>query len=54
MPKNLKGQGLKDTHLFAHLLARRSRWRLSHNEYLWGRIMKTRYLCELSIEDWFR
>jgi hypothetical protein len=51
MPKNLGGWGLKNIYQFSQSLVAKSLWWLTHNSLLWGRVMQSKYIKGISMED---
>jgi len=52
--KGLGGWGLKNIFLFSQALAAKGGWRLIKTDSLWTRVIKHKYLTNISIEDWIR
>jgi hypothetical protein len=52
--KEAGGWGLTNIHIFSLAPADKSLWRLVYNEGLWGKIMKSKYLRRISMENLFR
>jgi hypothetical protein len=54
MPKSIGGWGLKNIYQISQYLAAKIVWWLTHNFSLWGRVMWSKYLNGLSMEDQYR
>jgi len=52
--KKQGGWGLENVYLFVQVLIAKSLWRLLFIEGLWGKIIRCKYLCHLSVEQWIR
>jgi hypothetical protein len=51
-PKNIRGWGLKDIHLFGHSLAAKSLWQMMTKDNLWSKIITHKYIAPNSLLDW--
>ena len=54
VPKGLGGWGLKDIFLFSKALAAKGGWRLLKSNSLWSRVIKQKYLPNVSLLEWIR
>jgi hypothetical protein len=52
-PKEFGGWGLKNIYIFAQALVIRSLWTIMNYDLLWSRVMKSKYLPQTSMEEWF-